>query len=179
MSLTCVFSSPNLLETPFHDWAKGDMSKFLTDWFKNEGAKDMSEKSKSARAEEKRLLSRPDDDQKAQFDVGVPDVTARVRLKNFPKDISEDTVRRAFQAGDLPSEERENDHEPYCISVNSYPPVDPNVDLRGIKGISDAANKSPRQMIRMFQDPNSDFPFDKLFGRYYSCQSSVDNWKKK
>jgi len=138
------------------------------DWWKAEA----NEWSKRKRADEKRLLSSG-----GTCTVGVPDVTEKLKLKNFPEDVSGRTVRRAFVDGSLPSEYRVDVNEPYCINVNSYPPIDPRVDLRGVEQIAQAAGISERQTRRLIEQGT--LPADKLFGRYYSCQSSVDAWKKK
>lgn len=140
------------------------------DWLSEE----QSERSKRIRADEKRWLSG-----QGRFTVGVPDVTDKLKLKNFPKDVSHDTVRRAFHNGDLPHEPQDDVNQPYCIHVDSYPPIDPGVDLRGIGQIAKAAGMSKRHTVRIVKDPESRFPYDKLFGRYYSCQSSVNAWQKK
>jgi len=149
-------------------------SKFLAEWFKAEGSKGMSQKSRAVRADEKRWLSC-----QGRFTVGVPDVTKSLKLKNFPEDVSEDTVRKAFHSGDLPHEKRESLYEPFRIDVNSRPPIDPNVDLRTIPEIAQEAGISERHTRRLIKDSKSGFPFDRFLGVYYSCVNSIQAWKKK
>ena len=109
---------------------------------------------------------------------GVANITAYAnsKLPNFPHAISGDEIRRHLVSGVQVSEPRIDKRAPYEVHQNSFHPVDPNVDIAGFGGIAEACYVSSRQALRLL--PKGKIPGEKWYGRWYSCQSSCEAWKK-
>jgi hypothetical protein len=130
----------------------------------------------SAKSDKLRLIM------KNEYNKGIPAIKKAIceKIPNFPNAISEDETRRLLIAGVLVSEPRQDKKESFQVHVNSTSHVDTNVDIAGQENIADALNESSRTFKRKVK--NGTYKqgeiFDKLAGRYYSCQTSVDNLKK-
>lgn len=118
---------------------------------------------------------------KREYIHGVANITKRIncplRDLGVNQVVDEKTVRRHLLDGTMPSEPRIYPKEPYRTDVNSFPAIDPNVNLSGFGAIADYLDVSSRQAHRGIKEGK--IPVDWLFGRVYSCQSSLDGLKKK
>lgn len=118
---------------------------------------------------------------KKEYIQGVANITKRINspLKNLGVNqvVDENTVRRHLLDGTMPSEPRSHPKEPYRTDVNSFPTIDPNVNLSGFGAIADYLGVSSRQALRGIKEGKT--PVDWLFGRVYSCQTSLDLIKKR
>jgi len=117
---------------------------------------------------------------KYRFITGLHNVVKYIDeklLPRIPEVVTKSTVERWFQKGKLPSkQDRKTDLDPYSISVNSFPSVDPDCNLSGHQQLAEFTEWSVRKVKGEVSSGN--WPSDWLVGRVYFNSTSFHDLKK-